>query len=288
MTIWNLRGTDSQNRLIREALDACDFPFEEMFDSLRQEGKSSIEVTWEDLSRYMHGAESHEHAEGAHTIVREVDGRMAVLGLFYLPPYTKVVMHTGLESRPALAHEVFLAEGAHAVDYHYMVPRDLRRHVWNALHEGHQDVADGTTIPESGDLGHDHSWFDGPGGYNSWVGESFMMAFTKAFAPSVQTVIQLDHPVSETAAAEIRAALLAPLAPPEPEPTPVPEDDAAVPPVEPSGDDSSVGSAPYFRSSSKSKVFHDTHKRLEQYETFDSVADAQAAGLRPCGVCKPT
>lgn len=257
--IWNLRGTEPQNQLVRAALAACDFPFDELRPSLEREGKTAIDVEWTDLSRYTHGAEGHEHAEGAHTITRPIDGRMRVLGLFYLPPYTKVVLDTGLTSRPLLAQEVFLAEGAHAVDYHYALPYGLRPAIWNALHEAHEDVPEGFDMPESGDVDHGHSWFDGPGGYATWVGEAFMEAFTRAFAPSAPVTIQLAHPVSVEAAAQIRAALL---------------DEAPV-------------AEPVYQGSPRSKVFHDSHQRIEPTRWFDSPADAIDAGLRPCKVCKP-
>lgn len=263
MSIWNLRGTDLQNRLIQTAIDRCDFPFEELRPSLEREGKTAIDVDWEDLSRYNHGALGHEHAEGAHTISREVDGRMRVLGLFYLPPYTRIVLERSLVNHPLLAQEVFLAEGAHAVDYHYMVDREMRQHVWNALHDDLHDLPEGAEVPESGDIGHEHSWFDGPGGYDTWVGEAFMEAFTRAFAPDVPVTIQLAHPVSEQAAVEIRAALL----PPPPAP---------IPPLR-----------QLYWSGGRSKVVHDSHRGIEPVQWFDSLAEAEAAGLRACRTCKP-
>lgn len=259
MTIWDLQGTEQQNLLVQRALDACDFPFDLLRPSLEREGKQSIAVEWADLSRYTHGADSHEHADEAHTVSREVDGRMRVLGLFYLPPHTKVVLDSSLVNHPVLAQEVFLAEGAHAVDYHYMVERGLRRHVWNALHIDDHDLDLDAIVPEAGDIGHGHSWFDGPGGYSTWAGEAFMEAFTRAFAPSIPVTIQLAHPVSAEAAAEIRAALL-------PEPT----------------------SGRFFWSGGRSKVVHDEHRGIEPVEWFDALAAAEADGLRPCRVCRPT
>lgn len=273
--IWNLAGTEQQNDLIRQALAACDFPFDLMSPSLGREGKKAINVGWQDLSRYNHGAENHEHEEGAHTVVREVDGRKRVLGLFYLPPYTKVVLDQSLTGNPALAKEVFLAEAAHAVDYHWMTSNEgMRLAVWNAVHDDAGDLADGAHVPESGDLGHGHSWFDGPAGYNTWVGEAFMEAFIRAFAPSVPVTIQLDHRVSAQAAAEIRAALL----PAQPEPEPEPEIQEGFPP--------STAGAVYW-SGGRSKVVHDSHKRIEPVLWYDSLAAAQADGLRACGTCKP-
>jgi len=202
----------------------CDFPFDVLAPSLAREGKASIAVDWEDLSAFgfvaLEDAE-HTHEHGVHTISRVVDGRSRVLGLFYLPPYTRVVLDNLLESRPALAMEVFLSEGAHAVDYHYMT-NAMRVAVWNALHEDNQDLAEGTTVEESGDLNHGHSWFDGPAGYSTWVGEAFMAAFVKAFAPSIPVTITLAHPTSDEAAHVIRHAVS-----PEPHEPPVPAPSSA-------------------------------------------------------------
>jgi hypothetical protein len=211
--IWTLQGTEAQQRIVRDALAACDFPFDQMLPSLQREGKTGIVVEWADLSRYTHGAAGHEHADGAHTIVREVDGRARVLGLFYLPPHTKVVLDNALVDRPLLAQEVFLAEAAHAADYHWMVERGLRRAVWNALHGDDHDTD--APIPEAGDVGHGHSWFDGPGGYSTWVGESWMAAFVKAYAPSIPVTINLAHPVTDAAVQEIRGVFAEYLPAPE-------------------------------------------------------------------------
>lgn len=255
--IWNLQGTEQQNALVRQALAACDFPFDELAPSLAREGKTGIDVTWEDLSqRGARATASQEHDEGMHTIVREVDGRARVLGLFYLPPYTRVVVDSSLVSYPVVAQEVLLAEGAHAVDYHWMLERGLRRAVWNALHADTEDTT--ATVPETGDVGHGDSWFEGSGGYSTWVGESWMALFVRAYAPTIPVTINLSHPVTDAAAAEVRRAFAEYLP--------------------------AVGPAVYR---GKTRVFHDEHKRIKPVEWYGNAGLARAAGLRPCGVCKP-
>lgn len=257
--MWDLRGNEYQQSLVQEAIDACDFPFNVMAPSLEREGKDSIAVDWEDLSRYAVSADrtvgEHDHFHDgdaeASPIERELDGRMRVLGLFYLPPYTRVVLDSGLVAWPSIAREVFLAEGAHAVDYHYLT-NEQRVAIWNALHADHQDLAADTVVPESGDIGHGHSWFDGAAGYSSWVGEALMEGFTRAFAPSVAVTIELDHPTSPEAAQQIREAMLAPL----------------------------VFAGP-------TKVVHDSHRGITPTRWFASVEQAVSEGMRPCGVCKP-
>lgn len=215
--MWNLTGTTTQQALARSALAACDFPFELMRERLALEGKTSIEVAWEDLSRYARASGGHYHTHGVHTVERVVDGRKRVLGLFYLPPHTRVVLDASLVSMPELAREVLLAEAAHAVDYHYMTP-EHRRAVVNALHRDDLPVGADTSDGASFALdGHSCSWFD-VGAYADWVGEAFMECFIESFAPSVPVTIQLNHPTGPEQAAAVRAALL-PVLPPIPDVT---------------------------------------------------------------------
>jgi hypothetical protein len=208
-TTFYTSGNPEQISLVNSALEACDFDFDLLQPSMLKEGRTTIRVEWQDLSRYNHGAAAHEHADGAHTISREVDGRQRVLGLFYLPPHTRVVLDNSLQWMPALAREVFLAEAAHAVDYHYM-NADQRRAVVNLLHRddlpADADVSDGATFHLDG---HECSWFD-VGEYADWVGEAFMETFIESFAPGVPVTIELNHPTSPQVASAVRKALLGP------------------------------------------------------------------------------
>ena len=251
-------GTAAQNTLVQAAVDRCDMDWARLLPSLQREGKTSIRVEWADLSRY---AATEEHAE-AHEIVREVEGRRRVLGLFYLPPYTKVVLDVTLERDPQLAAEVFLAEGAHAVDYHFLTA-DMRRQFVNSLHTQQlpagADTADGVAFQLDG---HTCSWFD-VGGYADWVGEAFMEGFIEATS-DVPVTITLNHPVGPEDRDVIRRFLG--LTAPEP-------------PTEP---DRRV-----YRGGRKSGVYHDTHRRVEPVEWFTSAADAERAGLTACRTCKP-
>lgn len=275
MTIWNPQGTYEQNLLVQDALARCDFPFERLAPSLQREGKSAIRVEWADLSRYNERAaraheEEHSHVKDgdavAHPIERVIDGRRAVLGLFYLPPYTKVVLSNVLTSRPPLAHEVFLAEAAHAVDYHYMTS-EHRRAIVNLLHHDQlsstHPVDDGVAFHLDA---HVCSWFD-VGAYRDWVGEAFMEAFIEAFAHQVKVTIALGHPTGLEQAAAIRDLLLGV----EPEPDPAKR----------------VFAWPL------SIAYHDSHRfpLMERLgvnkQWYDSAEKAQAAGLRACRTCKP-
>ncbi len=221
--VWNLQGTEAQQRIAREGLALCDFPFYRLAPELRAEaGRDSIPVEWADLSRYnatpavayngvavtVPEEHNHIHEDGdtAHPIERVVNGRSRVLGLAWYSG--KVTLDVGLEQDPRLAHEVLLAEGAHMVDFFYMTNAH-RRAVVNALHRDQlpagYEVQDGAPF---GLDGHQCGWFE-VGPYGMWVGEAMMEAFIESFSP-VQVTIQLGHPVSPVQAAYIRRLLLGP------------------------------------------------------------------------------
>ncbi len=212
--IWNLQGTENQQRIAREGLAVCDFPFHRLAPQLRSEvGRDSIPVEWADLSRYAATstageAHAHVHEDGdtAHPIERVVEGRRRVLGLAWYSG--KVSLELSLEQDERLAHEVLLAEGAHMVDFFYMTDAH-RRAVVNALHR--DQLPDNTPVVDGQPLGldgHECGWFE-VGPYGMWVGEAFMEGFIESFSP-VKVTIQLGHPVSPVQAAYIRRALLGP------------------------------------------------------------------------------
>jgi hypothetical protein len=263
--VWNLVGNDQQNALVEQAIRRCDFDWTLLLPGIAREGKTSLRVEWADLSRYAAGdGKGHEHVHDgdavAHPIEREVEGRRRVLGLFYLPPYMKVVLDVGLERDPLLAQEVFLAEGAHAADYAYMTP-EHRRLFTNSVHTQQlppgADTSDGVAFNLDG---HTCSWFD-VGSYGWWTGEAFMEGFIEATS-DVPVTINLNHPVGP----EDRTVIRQFLGIDAPEPT----------------------ANRVYRARPRSKVVHDTHKPLEPLKWFDSLAAAQAAGLRACRVCRPT
>lgn len=221
--IWQPSGTTQQQGLVSEALARCDFPWDALSASLAAEGKTAIRVDWEDLSRAVGDA-------ATHAVTRDADGSARTLGLFYLPPNTRVVLDVSLTASPELAWEVMLAEAAHAVDYHYLTD-GMRVAVWNAVHGDSDDLGPGAAVPDSGDISHGHSWFDGRAGYATWVGEAFMQVFVAAFAPTVPVTIQLAHPVTAEAAATVRDALMPPTpTPTQPAPPPTPTPPSTPPP----------------------------------------------------------
>ncbi len=266
--VWDLVGNDQQNALVEQAIRRCDFDWTKLLPGIQREGKTSLRVEWADLSRYAVGdGEGHEHVHDgdavAHPIEREVEGRRRVLGLFYLPPYMKVVLDVGLVNEPMLAQEVFLAEGAHAADYAYMTP-EHRRLFTNSVHIEQlppgADTSDGAAFTLDG---HTCSWFD-VNTYAWWVGEAFMEGFIEATS-DVPVTINLRHPVGPEDRAVIRQFLGIDA------PTPGPEPVGAV-----------------YRASMRSKTFHDEHRRLEPVEWYATAQVAVENGLRACKLCRPT
>lgn len=331
--VWNLIGTPNQNAIVQDALDRCDFPFQWLEPELRSEvGKTQIPVEWADLSRYgqaqamdvprMHddhedATETHDHADEhdhgdpdglQHFHVTDpetgdkahgIGFRSRVLGLAWYSG--KVTLEVTMEQEPELAKEVFLAEGAHMVDFFYMTD-EHRRLVWNAVHTDVEDLPPGISIQDGVDLGHGHGWFD-VGGYYSWVGEAFMGLFIKAFS-DLPVTIRFDHPATSEAARETREAFLGvetpdtpveePVSPPEPpaeDPVVEPEDPGLpAPPEEPlpePEDGGEADEAPFFGLES-SEVFHDSHKKVAREVVWQSAQAALDDGRRPCKVCKPT
>lgn len=288
--VFYASGTDIQKQLTQDALAVCDFPFDKLMPSLQNEGRSSIRVDWEDLSRYAASdGKGHDHihegAATAHPVERVVEGRRRVLGLFYLPPYTRIVLDLSLVQWPELAKEVLLAEAAHAVDYHYM-SSDMRRAFTNSVHTEQLSPFTPTDdgVPFHLD-GHTCSWFD-VGAYADWVGEAFMEGFIEAYAPSIPVTISLNHPVGPEDRLVIRRALTPELepeeveAPAQPEPS-FPEPTVEPAPAPPRDDEHDV----YALSSGE--TYHDKHKGIARERTFPGATEAQAAGYRPCRVCKP-
>jgi hypothetical protein len=267
VTIWRFTGTENQRRVACEAMARFDFPWDLLCDSLIREGRSVVEVAWADLSRYSaRGLLDHDHhVDGAHPIIREVDGRLRVLGLFYLPPHTRVVLDVSLEHDPELAAEVAGAEAAHAVDYHWLAQQPEPRGRWGVTNLLHRDdlvpghpVHDGVAFTLDG---HTCSWFD-VGSYADWTGEAMMELFVEAFSDVVVT-IALNHPTSPEVARTFRQWVL-----------------------EASGDASGPGSKRVF-AKRKGNVAHDSHDGIEQARWWDSLAAAQADGMRACRTCKP-
>lgn len=293
--------TENQRRIIVDAIDRTDFPWLALQSELQLEkNKSYIPVEFEDLSRYVQIAveQQHQHQRAEvsdevrktstphiHTGHFHVDEegdlghgilfRNRVLGLAWYSG--RVSIDISLESEPEYAIEVFLAEGAHMIDFFYMIPNH-RRDIFKIYHP---DMTDEQIVAHT-----DHGWFEETGNndYWSWVGESFMAGFIRAYTRLGSVQVTLDNFIhhSPVEAGKPIRKVLTPSLPEDPFGSfPVPE--------EPTGPEPSPEGETFFRSSSRSRVYHLTDSkhgaRYTHTQTFESEIDAQTAGLRFCKVC---
>lgn len=217
------RLTPSQRQIIEGALADWKFDPENLRPGLKREtGRSAIPVEFIDLSRYGqatasraagdHASEPHDHANGHdhshdsgdHVHVTDpqtgdvghgILHRSRVLGLAWYSG--KVSIEKTLESDPALAREVFNAEGAHMLDFFWMTDDD-RAKIASSLH------ADGNWQHD------DHSWFEerGDQDYYDWPGETFMDLFILAATPDKPSMaMRWTHPVTAKAVEVCRQVL---------------------------------------------------------------------------------
>lgn len=256
--VWELLGTENQNRIIQDALNRCTFPFELLVPGLQaQQNKSTIPVEWGDLSVY--GARmsadpsGHDHVHENGDTAHPIEFRNRILGLAWYSG--KVSVDISLENDEPLAQEVFLSEGAHMVDFFYMSD-EQRDAIWRAYHDGD-------------DAPHDHGWFD-VGTYADWAGESFMNTFCLAYSDIVPQMDYFTHKSTPEVVIVTRQALTG-------------EDTDEELPAEPEVPEHEHN---FFRLA-HSQVVHDSHKGIRQDIWYPSLRAATDAGLRPCGVCKP-
>lgn len=235
--VLDIRGTPEQIQLIEDAAARCDFPGQLLVPKLTlQWGKNLVLVEWADLVvsasvKEVAGPESRAHKAGP-----DVVSRQRTLGTAWTDG--RIYIDYSCESDPELAAEVFLAEFGHQVDFFYLGD-EHRQRIWDTYH---QDI-------DSNIGDHAHGWFD-VSGYETWVGESFMGGFTRAYSDVAITLDQFVHANTDDVARRIRqiitpnaglppwdrdASPTAPPAPsdPVPEPTPVPPDPAAPPTEDP-------------------------------------------------------
>lgn len=247
--------TPRQREIIEQVLARTKFDWKRLVPKLQAEkNKSQIPVEWTDLSRYMAQASRkkaghHHHLHIAGDTAHPIEFRNKVLGLAWYSG--KISLDISLESDPLLAQEVFLAEGAHMVDFFYMTDEE-RKAIFDAYHDGNTDD-------------HGHDWFD-KGTYWDWAGESFMGGFTLAYSDLLPSMGTFTHPSTPQVAQKIRTIL--DRTPPEPEKPQAPE-------------------KPYG-ATNKSKVFHWANHLQKRWQvTFASASDAKATGRRACKQCKP-
>lgn len=311
--VFQLQGTQNQQRIIRETLDRTDFPWDRLRPLLRQTtgDRDYIPVEWADLSRYAGAAmkerkagvagdarvaddgHAHDHDHGHEDMLFHAHGsedgdewhaigyRNQVLGLAWYSG--RVSMSLTLESRPLLAAEVFLSEGAHMVDFFYMTD-EQRRRVFNAFH-GDPDV---DPAP------HGHDWFD-VGSYWDFVGEAFMGGFVRAYS-DVPVTIPFTHGATPQIGRWIREILtpelVDPPVPPSPPDAPAPEEPTVPEPEAPQDEseppsEEDEGRLDYVFGVEGSDVFHDQHHGVDEEVTWADARAALTSGRRPCKTCDP-
>lgn len=214
--VFDIRGTEHQRSLVEAALARCDFPFERLTAGLRQQwNKDTISVEWADLDTTSSVVLEVGRAGRAHRVKPNVESRDRVLGTAWTDG--RIYIDYSCESDPELAAEVFLSEAAHQVDFFYLTDDD-REAIWDIYHDAAGDIGD-----------HGHNWFD-EGAYETWVGESLMAGFTRAYSDVHISLSQFTHVTTDEVARELREAITPELGPPpwgavdpEPEPEPTPE-----------------------------------------------------------------
>jgi len=156
----------------------------------------------------------HDDHSGYHAIKVDKDGNIidegnkaavGVLGLFWFDG--RVEVEQSLVSNPALFKEVFLSEGAHATDFFYLWPNNLRKPLYDIYHPNGPDQ---------------HGHFEGP--YFDTVGEAFMGGFVYATTDKPPSLLGFSHVTTKEVAAKIKTLLKIeevkpPVQPPVSEPT---------------------------------------------------------------------
>lgn len=275
--IWQTSGlTAEQRSIVEEAERRSRFDSNLLLPGLRKSQgthRNGIPVEFTDLSKYakaakvafMEGKHAHieENGDHAHLLA---DKRARVLGLAWYSG--KISIDSSLNR--ALALEVFLAEGAHMIDFFWMTDND-RAAIAQALHP-------------DGNWQHDqHGWFEerGDQDYNDWPGENFMDLYMLAATdvkPSM--AMRWSHPITQAAVNATRTVLERGFKAPPPAPEPVSPDSPGV-------------RVPTVAWSYKgSSIYHTRiHKRSNPSDPgvaarYASEKDAANAGMRPCSWCR--
>jgi hypothetical protein len=200
VTIFELQGTEEQRRMVEATLARCDFPWPRLLPQLRSEsGRDHILIAWADLSAAAVNAR-------AHKLGPDVTSRRRTLGRAWTNGVVEIDYSCAAD--PELAAEVVLSELAHQVDFHYLTA-EHRRAIFAAYHKPGQPA-------------HEHGWFD-MGDYSTWVGESFMAGFTRAYSDvQITLTTQFVHVTTDAVARRIRTIITPqqPTPPWDPDPDP--------------------------------------------------------------------
>lgn len=291
--IFSLEGTDVQQQILREGLERIKFPWAKLTGYSRP-----ILIGWKNLNAqhearmrgylqasgiyhddHVHEPDDPDKVPGhvdledeyghGHGIVRYVEGRWLIAGVFY-PGSGRIFVDTSLEQYPADAQEVVSAEIAHLVDYGLPMTDTQRGQVIKIFHPDNADT---------------HTWWEVQNygsEYYTLVGESFMALFTHAYSDMEPWQAAFTHKSTKDMAPVVWGILdIRRTDMPEPEPEPVSE-------PEPTPESAPEGES-FFRSGSRSKVYHKVDSkhglRLRHQVVFSTEQEAVDTGLRRCKVC---
>lgn len=195
--IWDTGNLDpTQRGLVNQALAMCQFNWDLLLPGLQkgnqwsQPGRTSIPVYCKDLRSFGAVQESDQfHMLGIdeNGFVTEENVK-AVLGLFWFDG--RVEVEQTLVSQPSMFMEVFLSEGAHASDFYYLWPNNLRPTLTAIYHPNGPDT---------------HGYFEGP--YFDMVGEAYMGGFYYASTDRPPTLLGFTHPSTQAVALKIKQLL---------------------------------------------------------------------------------
>jgi hypothetical protein len=243
---------DHQADVLVPAIDVGSFPWSKLVPGiLRDVGRDHIPTQLSDLSRYGARAAS---AAGEHSHDHSHDhDKVHILearGRVLGLFWTDYRIECDQSLRGDLLAEVLWSEAAHAIDQ-AMLTDAQRDEIVAALHPDGPDE-------------HPPWWqrSDYSAEYGTLPGESFMEIVVEAYTPLTAT-INLHHEVTPHVIDVARRILTPEL-------------------VEPSA----PTVAPFF-GLRRSKVVHDAHEGIERQVEWPTLADAVAAGRRPCRVCRP-
>ncbi len=260
---WRITGTDQQQTITREAIEAIKFPFEVLIFTRQPE------LGWRDLNGgyYSEGSGSHdEHSheeDKAEPLFGKVNGRKYTLGVYY-PGSANIYIDNKLVGQYAhYALSTISAEIAHAVDE-------------SILSDGQRETFISLLCQNHGA----HTWWekiDYGAEYDDLIGETFMILFTKGYSDiPFSNAESFTHSGHNLTGEDVRAIVgiertdkPAPAPAPEPEPTPAPA-------PEPHNHHVKYGN---------SNVYHrPTHKVRSKHQPTKL---HDLTGLRPCKVCRP-
>lgn len=250
--IFNLTGTEQQQKIAAGAMDKIFFPWEKLTPRF-----TYFEIGWRDLNNRTLEGEGLKH-EGVHPedfdkIEGMLNGKKYILGIFY--PYSgHSYIDLALVNYVATAETTVSAELAHLVDFFLPLSDEHKRELVKLMY--------------GKETGHDpNAWwekYDYSTEYYGLTGESFMQAFTLAYSDMDFDASRFRHTITKEEAYRVREILriertdyLAPVIPTPP---------------------------PVFKRFGNSQVYHD----LDHYGNDpDAHKIYDTTGLRPCKVCKP-